>query len=501
MAMHAAVTTDNYADLTTLIEKTKGELEYLRTMKSGDVTPWMDLIRTTRQPQIGWEIDYINPWPESKEIADMIRESERILFANDQEIYPKSCYQADIGQLSAFNTIRMHLRAEEGKYNTAKELFLNWFYDAYDRLSIIRKSNLLFHGCLMLLCCKNLQLSFDLYEKHWGIVKYASPADRFGLGLIDNHTILTMIYWFFYKHSGDVRDFLSIKLQTNDLWNHKKVAMLNFLRYDNAWVASFCGLSFYKYAQLNFPSLPSYEQKCSTPTNARKVWLSDTNEAYCSDLNLVGEERYFFEQFNREIDGATKYPNNDVADDFMYSFFHFRNDYVKDMNQKMSLFQFMGEFLRYEDFQSVLDAGSVLQVPFGFHGKDYYVVDISQKVCSILEAQKIPHWHGDITKFLESTNNKYDLCFCYDILSHLHLHRAESLLKSASTKCKYFCALIDTTDDFRTDILNAKHGVSRINVHRTIMTPDEWLVCIRESFSLVESKVVGNWLYVFCQNS
>ena len=44
-----------------------------------DCTVWMDIIRTCRQPQVMWEVDYIEPRPEMDEVIDLIRKSENCL--------------------------------------------------------------------------------------------------------------------------------------------------------------------------------------------------------------------------------------------------------------------------------------------------------------------------------------------------------------------------------------------------------------------------------------
>lgn len=468
----------------------------------GDVSSWMDLMRTCRQPQVFWAVDYIEPQEELIEINRLIRESEAILYKKNSNIYLKDGYTADVNQLSAFNTIRAHLRAEEGHIATAEHMFQQMLRHRFDELSLIRKSNLLFHGCLSLLCCGKFQESYDCFEKHWGLLKYASPSDRISQGLEDNHNILTMIYWFFIKNVENFRDFYAVAngQKVGQIWNHKKIALLYFLEHDSSWAISFCGLAFYNYARSLFPSLPIYEKKRSTPTNHQKIWLDDEVCSYAEETQATGKEQYYFEQYNREIDLNSKFPDQDTSDDYLYSYYHYQTNYPLDQNAKMKLVDFIREHIDDDDYFSVLEAGSSLIIARGFAQKSYTCIDISSRVCEILQEKDIEHEQGCISVFLSKTEKNFDLCFAYDILNHLNHHRLQDFLYNCSKKCTYLAAAIDTEDDFRNDILSKNHGVKKINLHRTVRDIEGWRGYLESHFKKINMHTDGKWIYVFCQS-
>lgn len=490
-----------YASAQDLIEVVRKQFKLLKTSPPGDVTDWMDLIRTCRQPYMLWEIDYIKPRPELLEVNDFIRQSEEILYGSKSKLSLINGYQAEISQQSAFNCIRTHLRAEEGDCELGQSMISEMLEQHYDDLPIIRQSNLLFHACLISLCCNSFQKSFECIEKHWALLKYLPPDDRVQLGIWDNHVILQMIYWSFCKYVNEFKDFYSIKTNTNsnDIWNHKKIALLHFLEYDNAWMASFCGLSFYNHARKQFPSLPQYEQKRSTPTNIDSLIYRDDD--MFSKTNLVGEEKYYYIQYNHEISMTSRAFNIDKAEDCLYSYYHYQNDYMQDIADKRNLYQFVSENIseNKEDkrFGSVLEPGCGINSLGNLLSWDYIGIDISEKVCNILREKQINHIHSSITVFLEKTEQYFDLCFACKILSHLAPHRLNMFLKLCAEKCKYLAALISTVDDYRSDILSPKQVTKTVNLHKTVRPPEIWINLLNPYFN-IKHKILGDELYVFC---
>jgi len=478
--------------------------EFLKT-DSGDVTSWLDLLRTCRQPQILWDVDYIEPKEGMDDINEYIRQTEKILYeGNSVTLRPQ--FSAHLDQQSAFCTIRAHLKAETSP-EAAKEIFSDMLDTFYSDLSVIRKSNLLYHSCLAFLCCGDFSESYECFERHWALLKYASPSDRIKEGIMDNHVILQMAYWFFVKHVDDFRDFYSVKSKADmeSIWNHKKISLLYFMEYDCAWMTSCCGLSFYQHARASYPLLPKYERKRSTPSNEYRRWHPDDVAVYAPEISSVGQEKYYFEQYNREVDMTRKFPNPDKADDYLYSYYHYQNDYVKDTNHKAQLVDYIQEFVDVwgddTEISSVVELGCGVEMPSGLSSKEYLGVDISEKVCSVLMDQNNLNCecvHSPADKFMISTDKSFDLCFAYDLLNHMKPHRLKLLLKACAEKCKYLAAKIDTRDDFRSDILSKKLRIDRINLHCTVRTHEEWVEILEDYFE-VEHSSDGPWLYVFCR--
>jgi len=181
----------------------------------GDVTAWMDLIRTCRQPQVMWNVDYIEPNEHLPAINDLIRCADEIIYQQPNSIELKNGYSAEINQQAAYNTIRVHLNSEDGHIEISLQLLKEMLREQYDDLSVIRQSNLLFHSSLIFLCCKKLELSYHNMQKHWALLKYSKPSERIQLGLWDNQCLLEMTCWFFVKHCEEFRDFYSIKTKTS----------------------------------------------------------------------------------------------------------------------------------------------------------------------------------------------------------------------------------------------------------------------------------------------
>ena len=129
-----------------------------------DVTPWMDLIRTSRHPQVTWVVDYIEPRTELLEINKIIEQSEEIIYGDLRTLSMKEGYSADISQEVTFHTIRAHLRAEKGEIEQSIEIFTEILSKYYDYLPVIRQSNLLMHCSLAYLCTGDFDKSYECFK-------------------------------------------------------------------------------------------------------------------------------------------------------------------------------------------------------------------------------------------------------------------------------------------------------------------------------------------------
>jgi hypothetical protein len=370
----------------------------------------------------------------------------------------------------------------------------------YDELPTIRQSQLLFHACLVYLCCKDFEKSYEAFEKHWALTKYSSTSERISLGIVDNQTLLQMVYWFFIKHVNDFQDFYVIKnkIKVIDVWGHKKISLLYFLEYDPAWAISLCSLSFYNHATTWAQKLPPYEKKRSTPTNIDKIWMDDEKVLFSSHSNLVGPEKVYFELFNREISIVSMRCEYNKSIDYLYSYYHYQTDYAALLNLKMSLVFYLKNFIDVTSISSILEVGSgigICVIP-GVYPAKHLAVDVSEKICEVLRAGQKNYVHADMTSFLLETKEEFDLCFACDVLASLTPYRLQTFLENCSKKCKYLAAIISTTNDIRTDILSPLHHIKSINLHKTVQGEEDWLQLLSQYFE-VEIKTEGTLIYAF----
>ena len=261
--MSEDVSVKEHLNLNEFLDSVHTAFADLKTQNTSDLTVWMDIIRTCRQPQIFWEVDYIEPKEQLTEINAIIREFEQIYYPKKTSITLRKEFSADLNQQAAFNTIRAHLHAENGDFDTSLALFRGMMLEWKEDLSTIRQSNLMFHSCLAALCCGHTGESYAYFCDHGILTNHSTIPERVGLGLEDNDTLLRMVYWFFIKHVQDFRDFFCAEsgVKPSELWNHKKISILYLLEYDNAWVASLCGLAFYNHAREIHSGLPAYERR------------------------------------------------------------------------------------------------------------------------------------------------------------------------------------------------------------------------------------------------
>ncbi len=458
-----------------------------------NVTAWMDLIRTARQPQTLWRIDYIEPREELFKVNDLIRESEQYLYANKTDLTLMEGYTADISQQIAFNTIRARLRSEEGDIQTSIAMFSRMLKEWYADIPVIRQSNLLFHCCLCFLCCKMFEESLQCLDRHWVLTKYLSPPDRTKLGIWDNHVILQLACWFFAKNSPDFNDYFAIKskCRPSEVYNHKKIAILNFLSYDHAWIVSFCGIHFYEHARTLMPSLPPFDAKHTTYINPPAVWQSET-EWTTEDQD---QPRFYHDAYNRlaALPHVTDY---DELDNYLYSFYHFYNDYSQDLENQTALYKFLNNNIGFSDYSSVLEAGCGIN-PLG-HSENYVRVDISEFVCGILREKGLEVINSCITTFLKDTNKTFDICFACNILQKLRKERLNIFLKECSKKCSFLVALINTDNDYRDEILIERNDP--INMNHTVASAEEWVKILEPHFKVDKFRGDDNFVYVFCSS-
>lgn len=474
------------------------EQETARITNPCDVTVWMDLARTARQPQLFWEIDYIEPREILIDINKSIKRGESYIYSADNSIELKSGYTADINQQSAFNTIRAHLRADEGNFDAAICIYQSMLDSIYDDLLPIRQSNLLFHSCLAFLCTNKYSDSFKCFTDHWTLLKYMTPTDRDSLGIWDNQIILQMIYWHFLKHDESFRTYYCTQknLQTYQIWNHKKIPLLFFMEYDNSWVVSFCGLSFYNQAR-TFMQLPEYEIKRSTPHNLHRSFCDDTMWQKRTGEQPVGWEKYYFEQYNQAINDHC-ISDDDRSRNLLYSYYQFQNNDIEDGENKTKLMRFLMKNYNIDQFSSILEAGCGISAIKT--SKKYVGVDISEYVVHLLNRDGMNAVNMSINVYLEVNKCLFDLCFASDLLHTMDKKSLFVFLDLCSKRCQYLCVSVDTVEDKRSDILSDNLVEHYVEIHRIIANKEEWISYLQPYFNVEQSDECGSFLMFICKS-
>ena len=404
---------------------------------------------------------------------------------------------AQVYQEIAFHTIRVHLRSEEKDFETAVSMMEELVDLWYDKISPIRQSNLLMHACFIFMCCNRFERSYECFQKHWALLKYMPEENRVRDGIHDNQAIMQIAYWFFLKHVPDFRDFYAVKSNiehSSELWNHKKIAMLNFLEHDNAWIASFCGLPFYNHARTIFPSLPIYEKKRSTPQNEIKVFEKDV---FTHNVELTGWEQYYYELYVKETKPGT-IPDADRLSDILFSYYHFQNNYRRDCDYKARLSQYVDDiFLKVDTLpkEGIVEIGCGAE-PYGSRSQ-HTLIDISEFVCNLLKDKGQECIHSCGAKYLKTTENKFGICLACNVLQYINRSRLNLFLRSCSEKCSYLVACIDLEFDLTTDIFSKLQVQSKPKSFiQSKMSADLWINTIAKYFKTIHHKLEDKVLFV-----
>lgn len=496
------------------------ELDKLKT--PGDVTSWMDLVRVARHPQTLWSIDYICGVSALAEANQLIKESEILLYGDDESLTLKDGYSADIYQEITFHTVRAHLRAEEGKISTCIKMFEQMLEKYYDDLSVIRKSNLLMHAILCFLCCKKWDESFQLLQRHWNLLKYSTPQDRDALGIWDNEVILRSIYWFFIGNCMDFRNFYSSKMElpsSQVLWKHKKIGFLHLLEYDNSWVVSFCSLALYNHARTLMP-LPEYAIKHTTPIN--DIYTTPGNVHLAQPGK---EEQKYLNRFQallcKDYEHANFQDSIHLAEvkDALFSYAHFGRNKTKERNIVTTLSMFINDKTGHnvlEKSKSIIDAGcGTMLYDLGirdFSG-EYAGVDVSEAVIKILtksaaSTKSAAYKHAEINTYLDKTQEFFELCWCCGTLTEMTESEIERFLHLAAQKTKILATAVELNDDWLEiegigDWIQAaaeKKGIEipskLINLHRTVWSASRWEKQVGKYFD-IQTLTDTNCLYIY----
>ncbi|MEK0337280.1 MAG: class I SAM-dependent methyltransferase, partial [Nitrosopumilus sp.] len=471
-----------YASLEKLVAVAKTELENAK--KGGDVSSFLDLIRTARQPQNAWLIDYITPRPELKEINHLIQEAESAFYQEDTSIEMLPQFRADVMQHVAFNTVRAHVKSEQGDIEKAILILDQTKNKYYGELSLIRKSNFLMHHCLAHLCIKDFSTSYESFENHWLLLKYAEPQDRVNSGIWDNQIILQMIYWFFIRHSEDFKDFFTVKNQTNpsSIWKHKKIPMLNFITYDFSWVVSFCGKPFYDHARTLIKTLPYYEIKSTTHINHHPYF--DVSSPDIFTTSLFGWENYYYKQFNMLMgDPDLTHKDHNKASNLLHSFYSFQIAECIIQENQQDIFAVLRDHLPESDYKTVLEIGCTCY-PMQLTNVDLTYVDISTHVCNLLKEKGIDCECNCGAAYLATTVNSWDLCIATDVLQCLHPSRLDMFVQNCHIKCRHLLARIDLNHHVRNEICDPKSPVQEVDLHPSAMKTSEWINLLSQYFEV-----------------
>lgn len=491
----ASIDRGSYRSADDLVDVLAQKIDSIRT--PGDVTAWMDLCRTARQPYILWRVDYLEPRESLATVNRLIRESEDILYESKTSINLREGYSADLQQQSAFNTIRAHLRAEEKEFDAALTIFQALLDDFYDQLTPIRQSNLLMHCCLAFVACGQFRNSYECFKKHWFLLKHLPEGQRLSLGVWDNHVILHMIYWFLSSYIRDFRDFYEIESGAeSNILTHKKISLLKCLDYDQTWVASFFGKPFYEHLCEQYSTMLPWSKRTTTPENFLELWETVPGQSLRKEKKgLLPIERQYFERYNKQFLPHTR-PDEDEVENCLYSYYHFQDPKAVEVSLQDSLQVFLMEHLDSDAYKTILSVGPGLGPPPEIHGRVVTVVDISEHVCQRLHKIGFNAIHGCMSKFIRETNERFDLCIARDVLQNLSKARLDVFLHHLPAKCDHLAALIDLRTDVRSDILSGASLVKEVPLHKSILSEEEWISRLEQGFE-IEYKKENYYLYVY----
>lgn len=247
-------------DVESIISKIEDRISQIETNQSQDIDIGylFNLCRTLRHPGFCWEIDFVKPNQYMSKTLDLIKKIENIAYTSQNSVILKNKFSSEINQAAAFQNIRSHIRAEEGKITDAIFILNQFMKNNYDSLDTCRKANGLFSLSVAFLCDVQFINSLNSYKELWNLMYYCENKKRFTDGVIDAWSVLNLIYAFFVRYSKDFKNFLSteIKSQSIEIYRHKQTTMVSFFEKDPTPIVSQIGVGFYNHACRKFPLLP-----------------------------------------------------------------------------------------------------------------------------------------------------------------------------------------------------------------------------------------------------
>jgi trans-aconitate methyltransferase len=224
--------------------------------------------------------------------------------------------------------------------------------------------------------------------------------------------------------------------------------------------------------------------------------MDEDKENFVSERECIGEEKVYFELYNKEINTLTT-TDVDKADNYLHSYYYYQLDSAELTNTKWKLIEFTKKHIDLRSINSVVDVGTgSVETPILSQRSVYQAVDISEKVCEQLRDRQVLVSHSPASAFMSKTSAKFDLCFACDVLAHLNTNRLEVFLSNCRNKCTYITALIDTRDNLKSDILSQAQKVTSLNLHRTVQSHEKW-VALFETYFDVKYEISDEWVYVF----
>jgi len=455
---------------------------------SEDVSYWFDLVRQCRHPSMLWDIDFILPRDPVNLVNEYIQKSEKLLYDSDTSLQLKEPYTADIYQEVTFHTIRAYLRAEEGDFDASLKIWDNltsWL----EKLSLVRKSNLLFHLFKCYLCTNRFQKSYNYFCQHWYLIKYCSMSDRFNEGIWDNMSIMYMIMSFFIEHTDEYKLFLSTQddIVFENLHKHKKVGLIYSLSYDHSWIVSQLSLDYYNKAREYFSTLPEYKTLDTTPRNT-KFFMPQRNLFH--ENKYQGWQKHYYEKLLSE--GDKEGVHIDCLNNYFYSFYHFSKDYKYEESIESELFEFLRKHQSSES--SVLYSGCGLCFSQNKFKCAVQYVDISEQMVYEGQQKDIEITQMSIDTFLSRTSLFFDLLFSCGVLEHLSKYQIGIVLEKSAAVVSSICCYIETIENkFEMDIL-------QFFMHRTVKPIDWWKEKFEQYFECdYLEKEKGFFVYGTCR--
>lgn len=244
-----------------IFHKIESRMFEIEKEKNVDITYVFDLCRSLRHAGFCWEVDYIKPNENMARAIDLINQVESTVYASQNSVMLKNKFQAEINQAAAFQTVRAHIRAEDGKIADAITVLGQFFKHSYDMLNTMRKGTIIFSLSIAYLCDAQFLASYRLYEELWNLVRYTENNRRYSEGTMDAWIMLNLVYSFFMHYVLDFKNFFStqVKSPASEIYRHKQKYFMQAMENDISPIVAQIGIGFYRHATTKFSTLPKFE--------------------------------------------------------------------------------------------------------------------------------------------------------------------------------------------------------------------------------------------------
>ncbi len=434
---------------------------HLHRIKNAD--HWFRIVRIARHPGTMWEIDFVRPSPQLKQLNEMIRQSEKIFCPDKDRAQVRQNIEANPDLEIIFHTMRAYLRADEGDFVSAMRIWMDIHDNWLSKVYFLRKSATLAQLYKIFLCTNQVDLAISCFDKHWALLASTKRSDRFIGGLWDNHTAITLLHWAFNAFVPEIKEahIRNLGITEQQLEGHKRKGLMPFFSEDIQWLVHICGKEYYDHARTLMPSLPGY----------------DESTFRCNELSEeVRTKTTYQKTYLQAIDNLENIEPIQLQQAAFDVFFDERNYY--DGSTMLQPFLDTCEI----SYESVIDlgCGTSLSSFEVFKSKQLTSIDISQVAVDYWKDKKREVIHSSAEDFLKTSDN-FDLCYCGDMLDCNK--DSENLIKLCAKKCQYLCVVVDLDDE----VIYTSDRVA-LDLSRYPRTKNQWIEIISQYFTILQQE-------------